>query len=643
MQKFRYDINGLRAYAVALVVLYHFDIIGFNAGFIGVDIFFVISGYLMTSIIYKGLSVNSFSYINFYLARAVRILPALVVMCVCLAVVFWFILLPQEYRAFGKHSIFSINFLSNIIYWKESGYFDIDSHNKSLLHTWSLSVEWQFYLIYPLIMAIIYKFSSNRKFIFYILSLIGLLSLYMAISIEDQSAGFFLIHTRAWEMIAGGLVFLIALDTNRFSKFFELIGFFFIFLSCFIFDTSTPWPSYNALLPVIGTVLILIANRSDSLLTNQKIFQWIGNTSYSIYLWHWPIVFLLFYFYKDQDLLFKILGVILSLFFGYVSYHYIENISRKKLSSIKELHLCIIWGVCILILSVACYSIYISNGYPKRWSEIIQHYHEVATTKNSKAEKCVTDIHSDSVKSCTYGEGEIKLLVIGDSHSNALLNGVIKSLPQNSSLVHWWVPNCATVLGLKRKDDSNYNCGNLVEQILVETDKYPNVPVLIINRSNALFLGQPENESHTSPVRYVNTPHNHYDKAYINEMRQAYFDTFKLFREKHPVFITTPLPEAEVNIPNYMSKLEAYGVGDKNKLRISKEEYLLRSRYSFDFINTIQQELDVKVIDIHKMVCDENFCYFYQNHNPLYMDDDHFGWKQSEIFSHLFSENIFYK
>ena len=145
-KNFRYDINGLRAYAVTLVVLFHFGIPGFAAGFIGVDIFFVISGFLMTSILVKSLESASFSFLKFYLSRAIRIIPALFSICLVLMLLGWFILLPIDYTKLAKHVSASLHFFSNHVYLKESGYFDTNAFNKALLHTWSLSVEWQFYL-----------------------------------------------------------------------------------------------------------------------------------------------------------------------------------------------------------------------------------------------------------------------------------------------------------------------------------------------------------------------------------------------------------------------------------------------------------------------------------------------------------------
>ena len=160
--QFRNDINGLRAWAVMAVILYHFGLPGFDGGFVGVDVFFVISGFLMTGIVTKGLERNSFTFSGFYLARARRILPALIVLCAVLVLAGKFVLLPDEYRTLGAHVLYSLGFVSNIEYWQAAGYFDAASHEKWLLHTWSLAVEWQFYMVLPVLLWAAAKLRRGR-------------------------------------------------------------------------------------------------------------------------------------------------------------------------------------------------------------------------------------------------------------------------------------------------------------------------------------------------------------------------------------------------------------------------------------------------------------------------------------------------
>lgn len=197
---FRTDINGLRAWAVVAVMLFHFGVPGFAGGFVGVDVFFVISGFLMTQIIVKGLEGGRFSVWGFYLARARRILPALLVLCAVLLALGWFVLPAPDYRPLGMHVLTSVLFASNIQYWREAGYFDAASHDKWLLHTWSLSVEWQFYLVLPLLLWGVWRWWPGRRNAARVLAagLVASLGLSVWLTAHKPEAAFFLLPTRAW-------------------------------------------------------------------------------------------------------------------------------------------------------------------------------------------------------------------------------------------------------------------------------------------------------------------------------------------------------------------------------------------------------------------------------------------------------------
>src|SRR5690554_1232433 len=203
---FRNDINGLRAWAVVAVLLFHFQVPGFSAGFIGVDIFFVISGFLMTGIILRGLEQGNFSLWQFYMARARRIIPALMLLLVVLLVLGWFWLPTPDYQTLGAQSAYSLSFLSNIHYWRSAGYFDSAAYEKWLLHTWSLGIEMQFYLLYPVFALLVWKIKSGVKTFAW--SLVSLFVLSLALSVMASSwkraAAFYLVPTGGWELAGGG-------------------------------------------------------------------------------------------------------------------------------------------------------------------------------------------------------------------------------------------------------------------------------------------------------------------------------------------------------------------------------------------------------------------------------------------------------
>ena len=646
-KNFRYDINGLRAYAVILVVLFHFGIIGFAAGFIGVDIFFVISGFLMTSIVIKSLDKGNFSLLKFYLARGIRIVPALFVVSTIVLILGWFLVLPTDYKALAKHTLSSINFFSNIVYWRESSYFDTDSHNKALLHTWSLSVEWQFYLVFPIIVALLYKIKKSRNFLltFFILGTIISLILSIIITAKNPSAGFFLLPTRAWEMLAGGLIFFIPKEKVPYKKPLEFIGFFLIAISCYIFSTDTLWPSYNAILPVLGAFLILLAHQQNSIFTKGSVFQWLGNNSYSIYLWHWPIVFFLHYFYKNDDYIFITAGIILSIILGWLSYTYIENPTRKKLSNLSIVKAYFLWFLSISILSLISIMIFKFDGVKNRFSNEINNISNTINDINPRRDECLGKQDDSQLKKCTYGDGPLSLIVVGDSHASAMLNGVINAQPNNTSLISFTIGGCPTVKNLKKTNMPEYSCGERVKDIIydIKTNYSTDIPILVINRANAIFQGEPENDKSNQPIRYINTPSLVFDEEYYAQMRNAYVDTLKDLSASHKVYITRPTPEAKKEISNLAAKIFKYHLPTQD-LTITWNEYYERSKQAWKAQDMAAQSTkNIQIIDLSREFCDNETCYFTQNNLPLFYDDDHMSWTASLKLAPIFKKEIFDK
>lgn len=290
-KKFRADINGLRAIAVLSVMLFHFNQGLAPGGFAGVDVFFVISGFLMTSIIFRGLESNNFSLWSFLKARARRIVPALVTVISIVLALGYLFFEPLTYQLVGKHGLSSLLFISNITYANEAGYFDADSFSKLFLHTWSLSVEWQFYIVYPIVLIILSKlFSINTLKKIVVISAIIIFVFCVYFSSINKTLSYFMIYTRGWEMLFGSIAFLfpLSIEENK-KRIIELLGLILIITSFFIFSDTDTWPSYNALMPVFGAYLCILANCKKTLLSNIA-FQKIGLWSYSIYLIHWPFI-----------------------------------------------------------------------------------------------------------------------------------------------------------------------------------------------------------------------------------------------------------------------------------------------------------------------------------------------------------------
>lgn len=337
---FRADINGLRAVAVIAVVLFHFRVTGFSGGFVGVDVFFVISGYLMTRIILGPLAQDRFSVFGFYLARARRIFPALAALCALLLLYGWFTLSPMDYKQLAKHAGASLLFFSNQVYWKESGYFDADAHEKWLLHTWSLSVEWQFYLLYPLLIVAVHRFFRRPSGVTGALWTVFLASLAWSawLAFANPSKAFFLLPTRAWEMLAGGLIYVHQDACNRLARklpWREPAGLAAILAASLLLTPDTPWPGLAALLPVVGAALLLLDSGGRTRLLGGAPVQAVGRWSYSIYLWHWPIVVWLHQSQSRQHGAWTAAGMAASVLLGWLSFRLVENPARRLINRFR--------------------------------------------------------------------------------------------------------------------------------------------------------------------------------------------------------------------------------------------------------------------------------------------------------------------
>ena len=338
---YRPEIDGLRAIAVLPVVIFHAFPGRLPGGFVGVDVFFVISGYLITKIIYKEVRAGRFSIIRFYSRRARRIFPALILVILGCLVAGWYLLLPTEFRSLGKHTFFGSFFSQNINLLLEAGYFDSSSKEKVHLHLWSLAVEEQFYLIWPV--AILLLFSVSRT----LGGIIAIVALSLAASViasyDKPVFAFYLPFTRFWELGLGGLAAYFEVEgklKTTSSTILPAAGILLIVLSFFFINENQRFPGWIAAFPVIGTVLV-IAGSSESwiskhLLSN-RIAVFIGLISYPLYLWHWPVlVFLFIYAGGWAPREYRLAAVVVSFILATLTYLYVERplrFSKQKLDT----------------------------------------------------------------------------------------------------------------------------------------------------------------------------------------------------------------------------------------------------------------------------------------------------------------------
>ena len=410
---FRPDINGLRAIAVLGVLLFHFDPDWLPGGFAGVDVFFVISGYLMTAIILNGIHSNKFNLFRFYLSRANRIIPPLAVLCLAVGLWGYFFLPVYDFRVVGRDIVGSLTFTSSIIFGLKQDYFEGSSN--FLLHTWSLSTEWQFYIIYPVLLLLVHRYVGNKHLKTALL--IGFVMSF-ATSIygtaKFPSAAYYVLPTRAWEMLAGGLGYIFPVTLSRLKcKVVELLGLLLIVVSYATVNEDTPWPGYMAFLPVLGAYLIILANSESSIFTNNKLFQQIGKWSYSIYLWHWPIAVGLTYYYVDERLVYA--GFLISILLGYLSYQFIESI---KISATKVPYKLAAYGLCISLFAGLGGFIYATNGMA---------FKEPLSANSLIYGGMDNEYRQDEGIKLLNTTSQYNYILIGDSKAGHLVRGILQS------------------------------------------------------------------------------------------------------------------------------------------------------------------------------------------------------------------------
>jgi peptidoglycan/LPS O-acetylase OafA/YrhL len=330
---YRRDIDGLRAIAVLAVVLFHASPHRLPGGFIGVDIFFVISGFLITSILKKANEEKSFSLIGFYQRRIKRIFPSLLVVCACSAIFGYLTLFPNEFAQLGKHIAGGVSFISNFVLHSESGYFESSSDLKPLLHLWSLGIEEQYYIFFPVIVFLAYWRKINPLRMIVSLTVLSFaLSIYARNNLSFAD-GFYLPWFRFWEIGVGAILAYTQSSLQRKKIFQELssyAGILFITLAALLINPASRFPGYLALLPTAGAALLLLSPRSyfNQNVLSRPAVVYIGLISYPLYLWHWPILSFL-HIFGGASLMARSLAVVLSFILAILTYEFVEKKVKK--------------------------------------------------------------------------------------------------------------------------------------------------------------------------------------------------------------------------------------------------------------------------------------------------------------------------
>lgn len=432
---YRPEIDGLRAIAVLSVIIYHVFPDALPGGFVGVDIFFVISGYLITKIIYNDALDGKFTYTEFYKRRALRIFPSLIVVLVASLIYGWFFLLQGEYSALGKHVFTGAFFVANIGYLLESGYFDTASELKPLLHLWSLGVEEQFYIIWPAFILLVVKRKNVAK-ISILLLFIASLSYCIYETMHNQSISYYSPITRLWELMVGALISLKVKEDNtninNLNVVAPIIGFLLIVFSVFFINSKMNFPGYLALVPVAGAALIIGYGRGSYIghILSNRLFVFIGLISYPLYLWHWPLI--VFYKLKTASDIYLLDGLCIifaSIILSVLSFYLIE---WKVRFGKHRGYNAVISAIILFIVGQVGLYLYKHDGIQSRKiNEIAKEYSSITNVydffdypKLMRSNKCHSVTPEVAVSSGCISKSDNQIFIWGDSYAAALYSGL---------------------------------------------------------------------------------------------------------------------------------------------------------------------------------------------------------------------------
>ena len=681
--KYRPDIDGLRAIAVISVVLFHaFPDSIFKSGFVGVDVFFVISGFLISTIIFKGMNermtgtglTKPFSFIDFYSRRVRRIFPSLIFCLLTFLVLGWFVLLPDEYSLFGKHTLGASAYVSNLLLWSEAGdYFQTASQTKPLLHLWSLGIEEQFYLIWPLVLFIAYKLNFN----IFTLALVGALASFgfELRSVHDNpTAAFYSPFLRFWELMAGSLLAWLKLykgemfngiankagpylsavllrnseksDSVRLcGNLLSVIGLVLILTAVFALDNKD-FPGYKALLPVLGAVLMIAAGKDaflNSYLLSNRVMVWFGLISYPLYIWHWPFLSFAWIVGGEMPQLKVRIGcVVLAVIMSAVTYYFIEPRLR--------------WGCyggykaagllsVMVVIGVAGYSVERHDGYTARMDDpeqpVIDAINKQLAEDNLRCLRIMPDWNSLSdINVCRLQRdpGKNTIALIGDSHSRHLYAGLMKQAKPNEGVAVFPASCAIPLIGLhsaaSSDDVKHFPFRSQTEHLLSEAFGY-----IISHRNITKVVLSHHPGCSWKNVVDLRSPSNHDFNSILHDGFARTYDALTKAGKQIYVVIDNPpyrtgwskcrasVVRRPVGLPEFMSSKKAELCSVKQSEREDRELIANWAKIAHETASGFD---NVHFIDLSEVFCKNGICSMLdQKGNMLYGDAGHLNTKGS--------------
>lgn len=644
---YRREIDGLRALAVLPVILYHAGFQALSGGFVGVDIFFVISGYLITSIILGEKQAGTFSLVSFYERRARRILPPLfLVMLTCLPFAYLW-LMPSHLVEFSRSLIYVPLFVSNMFFLKRSGYFDSAVELKPLLHTWSLAVEEQYYLFFPAILLLIWRLPRRWMVGFFLV--IGLVSLGLAqFNFFSKSADFYILPTRFWELLIGVLVAFYLTNvnhreilSNKLANLVSFAGLALVLYSVFFLTKDTPYPSFYTLIPTMGTAFIILFATPKTFvgrLLSTRLLVGIGLISYSAYLWHQPLFAFARYRSLSEPTSLMFLGLsLITLFLAYVSWQHIEKPFRDRSRvSRKQILAFALLGSCTFI-ALGYYVGEHEKGLPNRFS-VSKEVKDYLTNSNVNVTPDCVEIKNEvkGINLCLVGNTADKspeMALFGDSHAGVMLSAfdqIGKKIGGSVAYIAGFggCPPLIDVYVLNGMYEASV-CKELAQSQLDYVRNHKHIKKIFLAARWTVYTG---GDYFGKGGFYLGT--NKDDKLdkqeSLRNFEMGLKKTIKAYKDlgvKVYVIAQAPQQLSHVGQLYYsmadrdLNDIQAAELIHRLSVPLSKHHEL--QSYTRNLFDTLAASGDIKLIDLDSLFCDDSICILGKSNRPYYSDHDH--------------------
>lgn len=623
MLKYRPDVDGLRTVAVLPVLFFHAGIPGFAGGFVGVDVFFVISGFLITSILVRDIDGGRFSILRFYERRFRRLLPALFAMMSAVTLIAGLLLSPGRMRLHGSQVTAASLFSSNLYFTMKADYFAPAAEEQLLLHTWSLAVEEQFYLFFPLILLFLGKRPRLRIGVVASIAVVSFAaSAYLTPT--HPTSSFFLLHTRAWELMIGSLLAVGILRPPRSRAERDgtaSVGLAAILLAVGFYDGATPFPGYAAALPVLGTALVLHAGRDGSSLGGRllslPLMVFIGKLSYSLYLWHWPVLLLTRSAMGGGRLPVPValVSLLLSGVLAWLSLRFVEDPLRHARATRRQ----ILVIATLASSSFALLGLGVRRVGPSLWNE-----NSAQLTEAEGAPRACIGSKGDYRPPCRFGGEPVGTVVFGDSHAHALLPVWEALATETGGLEVWAHTACPPLLGTTRTDD--VHCLRHNERVLAMLDEARDVDHVLLAGRWALSVEahKPEDPLHDVVVE---DREGRSGEAAVRAGLERTVD--RLIAAGKQVVLMRGTPEFPLDVPEALGLRHHLGMEPVTLPLVEVKRRNLRADAILDEVAARHDA--VRVVSFRDLLCDDERCETLVGGRSLYRDGHHLSLHGAEV------------